>query len=161
MGGVQSIEQLQLGPSPQLPASPRTLPQAPAPTAGLDVQATIVANAVTWLGTPYLWGGCSRSGVDCSCFVQNVLRASGISGVPRTTLTQIAWTRPVPRGQMAVGDLLYFDNTCTGCGPNPTHVGLYIGDGRMADCSDPCKIESIQTAYWQSHFDSVGRIPSL
>jgi cell wall-associated NlpC family hydrolase len=116
----------------------------------------LLSAARSWLGVPYLWAGCSRRGVDCSCFVQNVLSAIGISA-PRTTITQVAWASPVALSDARPFDLLFFDNTCTGCGPNPTHVGMYLGNGTMIHAGDPVHIESINTPYWQAHLHSVGR----
>ena len=51
---------------------------------------------------------------------------------------------------------MYFDDTCTNCGANPTHVGLYIGNGQMIDAGDPVRVESIDTPYWRAHDDSAG-----
>lgn len=110
--------------------------------------------ARSWLGVRYQWGGCSRSGVDCSCFVRNVLATAGINA-PRTTTQQVRWTTPVSREQMQPFDLVYFNDTCTDCGPNPTHVGLYIGGGQMIHAGDPVQVAPVN---W-SHFASAGRVP--
>jgi cell wall-associated NlpC family hydrolase len=142
------------------PAPPQQPPiGAPAPIVQNNLVATIIANAMAWLNprVPYLWGGCTRNGVDCSCFVQNVLRASGISGTPRVTTEQIQWARPIARSQAAAADLVFFDNTCSGCGANPTHVGIYLGDGRMIDAGDPVQIEPI----FANKNPRFGRIPGL
>lgn len=151
---------LQASPAaPQVADLPLKVPvSAPVPLAALDRTTAIIAQAMTWLKVRYEWGGCSRAGVDCSCFLQNVLRAVGINA-PRNTLTQIAWTKPVPLSAVQPTDFLYWNNTCTGCGGNPTHVGMYIGDGMMIHAGDPVHIESINTAYWSVHFNSAGRIP--
>lgn len=140
-------------PAPQLT---EPLPMVPMST---DRVARVISASLAWLGTPYLWGGCSKRGVDCSCFLQNIWATVGVN-TPRTTTTQLPWTRPVPRDQIAAGDFLYWDNTCTGCGPNPTHVGMYLGDGRMIHCGDPCQIANINTTYWQSKWHSAGRVPA-
>lgn len=153
-------------PAAMQPAPPVTTqpgPSAPPPAVPVPVltggnTASIIANAMTWLGVRYLWGGCTVHGIDCSCFVRNVLRAVGIEA-PRTTITQIAWTRPVSLDQAQPTDLLYFNNTCSDCGANPTHVGMYLGNGQMIHAGDPVHIESIDTTYWRSHFNSAGRIP--
>lgn len=88
--------------------------------------------ATTWINVPYFFGGCSRNGIDCSCFVENVLAHVGINA-PRTTVQQIAWAHRISADQAIAGDLVFFDNTCTDCGANPTHEGLYIGGGKMID----------------------------
>lgn len=117
----------------------------------------ILAAARTWINTPYAWGGCTRTGVDCSCFVEKVLAQFGID-VPRTTVQQVAFDRPIPRDQMQPGDTIFYDNTCTGCGPNPTHEGFYLAGNLMLDAgSNGVQIEPI---LW-NHFRSVGRPPGL
>lgn len=128
----------------------------PTPGAFIGPPSNLIEAAQQWLGVPYLWGGCTHRGVDCSCFVQNVLRVVGIEA-PRTTVTQIAWATPIPLASAGLGDLLFFNNTCTDCGANPTHVGLYLGGGMMIDAGDPVKIESIDTPYWRTRFRSAGR----
>lgn len=116
----------------------------------------ILAAAMQWLGVPYAWGGCSHRGVDCSCFYQNVMAAVHIS-VPRNTTMQIAAFTPIPRGSERLGDAVFFDNTCSDCGTNPTHVGLVIGGGRMIDAGDPVQVESYLSPRWASHNPRFGR----
>jgi cell wall-associated NlpC family hydrolase len=128
------------------------LPMAASPTRAAD----FIAALSRWIGTRYLWGGCSRAGIDCSCLVQNALRTIGIDA-PRTTGTQVRWARPVSRVELQPGDLIFFDNTCTGCGPNPTHVGVFIGGGQMIHAGDPVQISSVM---W-SNYASAGRVPGL
>jgi Cell wall-associated hydrolases (invasion-associated proteins) len=118
--------------------------------------AEFIAALSSWMGVRYLWGGCSRSGIDCSCLVQNALRTIGIDA-PRTTGTQVRWARPVARVELQPGDLIFFDNTCTGCGPNPTHVGVFIGNGQMIHAGDPVQIAAVM---W-SNYASAGRVPGL
>lgn len=123
--------------------TPRPLPALPVATERLTV---LVANAMQWLGTRYLWGGCTRQGVDCSCFVRNAFATIGVS-LPRTTTEQIRIGAPVEASQAAGGDLVFFDNTCVNCGANPTHVGLYLGDGRMIDAGDPVRVEVVYSGH--------------
>src|SRR6266853_1866274 len=135
----------------------------PVPTAlsqRTDLFEQIVSVARSWLGVRYSWGGCSRSGTDCSCFVRNVLLAVGINA-PRTTVEQVRWARPVSRDQLAVGDLVFFDNTCELCGANPTHVGMYIGGGQMIEAGDPVQVAPVFGGFYGSHFAEAGRPPGL
>jgi cell wall-associated NlpC family hydrolase len=107
--------------------------------------------AASWLGVPYLFGGCSRNGIDCSCFVQNVLAHEHISA-PRVTTQQILWATPLTREQIVPGDIVFFDNTCTDCGANPTHEGMYIGNGKMIDAGGThVQINDIFTGFYASH----------
>jgi peptidoglycan DL-endopeptidase LytE len=136
----------------------------PLPTVAPAIQAgsvaALIANALTWLGVPYHWGGCSRAGVDCSCFVMLNLATVGISA-PRVTTDQIRWARPVGAAEARAGDLVFFDDTCTGCGANPTHVGLYLGGGKMVNAGDPVQIASVGSGFYAAHNPRFGRVPGL
>jgi len=84
--------------------------------------------AKRFLGIPYLWGGSSSFGYDCSGFTQMLMRSRGVV-MPRDADKQAAWTGmiPVSRKDLQPGDLLFF-----GSSPREiTHTGMYIGDGQF------------------------------
>jgi peptidoglycan DL-endopeptidase CwlO len=81
-----------------------------------------VALAKRELGTPYVWGGESPSGFDCSGLVQFVYAQLGVS-LPRVASSQYSAGRHVPRSELRAGDLVFFD----GLG----HVGIYVGGGQF------------------------------
>jgi gamma-D-glutamyl-L-lysine dipeptidyl-peptidase len=84
--------------------------------------------AKRFLGLPYLWGGRSSYGFDCSGFTQMLLRARGLN-MPRDADQQAAWkgVTPVERKDLQPGDLLFF-----GSAPGKiTHTGMYLGDGQF------------------------------
>ncbi|MBI6872675.1 C40 family peptidase [Clostridium aciditolerans] len=83
----------------------------------------VVSYAYNFLGTPYLWGGTSPSGFDCSGFTQYVYAHFGV-GLGRTTYEQINDGSPVSRDQLQPGDLVLF-----GSSSNPHHIGIYVGNG--------------------------------
>lgn len=83
----------------------------------------VVAYASNFLGTPYLWGGTTPAGFDCSGFTQYVYRHFGVS-LGRTTYDQIKNGYAVARDQLQPGDLVFY-----GKGGSPTHMGIYIGNG--------------------------------
>jgi cell wall-associated NlpC family hydrolase len=84
--------------------------------------------AKRFLGIPYLWGGSSSFGFDCSGFTQMLVRARGFN-MPRDADKQAAWTGaiPVDRKDLQLGDLLFFGSSPR----NITHTGMYIGDGQF------------------------------
>ncbi len=84
--------------------------------------------AKRFLGFPYLWGGRSSFGFDCSGFTQMLVRARGIN-MPRDTDLQAAWSgaTKVERSALQPGDLLFFGSSMK----NITHTGMYIGDGQF------------------------------
>ena len=151
---VGPVEVVQPTPAP-VAAAPPALAPAPA-LAGTP--AAIIAEAMKWVNArvPYRWGGCTPAGVDCSCFVRNVLAVFGIHA-PRTTVEQIHWATPIAREQLAVGDIVFFNDTCTECGANPTHEGLYIGGGLMVQAGDPVQVSPVFRGYYAAHFAGAGR----
>lgn len=81
-----------------------------------------------FLGLPYLWGGRSSFGFDCSGFTQMLVRARGIN-MPRDADQQAAWSGvvAVERNDLQPGDLLFFGASAKSI----THTGMYIGDGQF------------------------------
>ena len=108
----------------------------------------ILDTAAKYLGVPYLWGGTTPSGFDCSGFAQYVYRECGYN-ITRTTYTQ--WDNDgsyVTRAQLQPGDLVYF-----GTGDSPSHVGIYVGDGMMIHAPSTGKniqYTSIDSSYYAS-----------
>lgn len=92
----------------------------------------IVTEAESFEGTPYVWGGTSPSGFDCSGLVQYVYGKFGIS-LPRTSEEQSQVGSAVPSlADAQPGDLLFFAGS-DGTASAPGHVGIYIGNGQMVD----------------------------
>jgi len=100
-------------------SSPKNTPSRGSSTISAN---NIIAYASKFLGTPYLWGGTTPSGFDCSGFTQYVYAHFGIS-IGRATFNQINDGVQVSRANLQAGDLVLF-----GTSANPHHVGIYIGD---------------------------------
>jgi cell wall-associated NlpC family hydrolase len=83
----------------------------------------IVDTALSMQGTPYVWGGSSSRGFDCSGLVQYAAASAGIT-VPRTSRVQATVGTPVSRADLQPGDLVFFYNPVG-------HVGIYLGGGKM------------------------------
>ncbi|MGC8487147.1 MAG: NlpC/P60 family protein [Clostridia bacterium] len=94
---------------------------APPATSG-SLGPAIVQRALSELGAPYVWGGTTPAGFDCSGFVQWVFGQEGIS-LPRLSGQQYGVGTPVSRSALQPGDLVFF----TTYKPGPSHVGIYIG----------------------------------
>ena len=98
----------------------------------LDAMAQGGAQAIElarrFIGLPYLWGGRSSFGFDCSGFTQMLVRARGIE-MPRDADKQAAWSgvTRVERKDLEPGDLLFFGSSAK----DITHTGMYIGDGQF------------------------------
>jgi cell wall-associated NlpC family hydrolase len=84
--------------------------------------------AKRFLGIPYLWGGRSSFGFDCSGFTQMLLHERGLN-MPRDADQQAAWTGlvSVERNDLQAGDLIFFGSSPK----NISHTGMYIGDGQF------------------------------
>lgn len=96
---------------------------------GLGAQA--VALAARYIGVPYVWGGTSPQGFDCSGLVQFVYKNLGLT-LPRTSEEQAKIGISVPYSQAQPGDLLLYSYST----PND-HVGIYAGSGQQIDAPRP------------------------
>lgn len=100
---------------------------SPMPTPSGVSGTAVVAFASRYVGVPYLWGGTTPSGFDCSGLVQYAYAHFGIS-LPRTSQEQVGSGVPVT-GDLQPGDLLFFEPSSSG----PQHVGMYVGDGMFIE----------------------------
>lgn len=119
-------------------------------------QASILLHEyMAWEGTPYLYGGSTLTGVDCSGFVQSVfLRAHQIS-LPRTTLAQSNIGYQVKYEEAESGDLVFFKTSAKN-----KHVGIYLGEKQFmhASTSKGVTMSRLDNPYWASVFWQLRRI---
>jgi len=86
---------------------------------------SLLETARSFLGVPYLWGGTTDQGFDCSGLAMAVYQLNGLR-LPRTSMAQYEAGRAVPLKELLPGDLVFFNMT----GKNRvSHVGIYVGDG--------------------------------
>ena len=111
----------------------------------------VVGIAMQYLGTPYVYGGASPGGFDCSGFVMYVFNQIGVS-LPHNAAAQYGYGMPVSRDQLQAGDLVFFN----GLG----HVGIYIGGGQFIHSphtGDVVKISSL-TGWYSSTYVGARRL---
>lgn len=108
-----------------------------------------------WQRTPYVLGGTSKRGADCSGFTQSVMREFGVS-LPRATKTQMNSGRKVSKSKLQAGDLVFFK---TGRGPNGMHVGIYLGRNEFMHLSTKggSKVASFNNSYWKPRYMGARR----
>jgi cell wall-associated NlpC family hydrolase len=112
----------------------------------------VVGIAMRYLGIPYVWGGSSPSGFDCSGLVMYVYAQVGVS-LPHYTGAQWNAGVPVSRSDLEPGDLVFFD----GLG----HVGIYVGGGQFIHApqtGDVVKISSLSEGWYAATYDGARRI---
>jgi len=105
------------------------MPRSPAPTAAAS---RVLGTADRYVGVPYVWGGNTPQGFDCSGFTKYVFAKNGV-GIPRTSREQarIGDGVPIDFGEMRPGDLLLFAEP----GEAVSHVAIYVGSGRIIHAS--------------------------
>ncbi len=119
----------------------------------------IVKESNTYLGTPYLWGGTTRNGIDCSAFVKNVYLSIGIK-LPRVSQNQAKVGKTITLDKIRKGDLIFFETDKNR--PNTvSHVGIYLGSGNLIHASSKNKkvvIVPLNQGYFLSKIVIIKRI---
>ncbi len=131
---------------PSAPSEPSPLPAAPPSRYG-----GVVGIAMGYLGVPYVYGGASPSGFDCSGFIMYVFAQVGVS-LPHNAAAQYGYGTPVDRSQLQPGDLVFFN----GLG----HAGIYVGGGSFIHSphtGDVVKISSM-TGWYASTYVGARRL---
>lgn len=115
----------------------------------------IINNAQKYMGVPYVWGGTTPAGWDCSGYTQYVMKESGIT-IPRTAAEQYATGVAVNKNDLKIGDLVFF----TTYKPGASHVGFYLGNDKFIHASSAAKqvtINSLSEDYYTEHYIGARR----
>jgi len=127
-------------------------------SAPLSIEATLELSK-RFLGLPYLWGGTSSFGYDCSGFVQMLCRRRGVI-IPRDAKPQAHWegVMPVERADLKPGDLLYFGRSLE----RITHTGMYLGDGLFINATTyqrpMVRIDNLKDEHWTQLYVTARRL---
>lgn len=132
--------------SPKI-TSPAFEPEFHSSTQGAEITLSrLYQQHDNWRGTPYRLGGQSRSGIDCSAFVQITYQDVFGLRLPRTTSQQIRAGQQINKSDLQAGDLVFFRNG--------NHVGIYLEDDRFLHASTRLgvTISSLNNIYWSRKY---------
>ena len=110
-----------------------------------------------WWGTPYVLGGSSRRGVDCSYFTLDVMNAIYNTNLKRTAAEQYTQSEKIDWSDLKEGDLIFFK---TDASRSISHVGIYMTNNKFAHASTSqgVTISDLSEPYWQKRLYSLGRV---
>lgn len=125
------------------------------PNRSQNVVRNILRAAYSVVGTPYVFGGTSPYGFDCSGFTQYAFARAGVH-LPRMADEQFYYGKRVSMSQLRAGDLIFY----TTYEPGASHVGIYVGNGNFihAGCSTGVTVSSAFTGYWGARYYGACRI---
>ena len=115
----------------------------------------VTEEAKKYIGVPYVFGGSTPKGFDCSGFIQYVFNKRGIS-LPRTADAQYTAGPKISANALRPGDLVFFTTYDKGV----SHSGLYLGDGYFisATSSRGVAVDSLNSGYWRDRYVGANRV---
>lgn len=114
-----------------------------------SLQDKIINDAKSLIGTPYVFGGTTPRGFDCSGFLNYVYEQNGVL-LPRTTADMYGTGTPISRSELQPGDLVFF----TTYKPGASHSGIYLGNNQFIHSSSSrgIMISSLNESYWSKRY---------
>jgi len=136
-------------------ASFMILSGAGADKAEAATQSQLTNTAYKYIGVPYVYGGTTTSGLDCSGYTRLVFKQLGIS-LNRTSAAQYSQGTAVSKSNLQVGDLVFYNTS----GRGVSHVGIYVGNNKFAHSatSTGVTVTSMSTSYWAKRYVGAKRI---
>ena len=124
-------------------------------TSAASAGSSVASIGKSHIGVPYVWGGTSTSGFDCSGFVGYVFNQVGVS-LPRTSADAYGVGQAVSKADLQVGDLVFFTTYKAG----PSHMGIYVGDNSFvhASSSKGVTVDSLSNTYWNNTYLGANRV---
>ncbi|MTC59298.1 bifunctional murein DD-endopeptidase/murein LD-carboxypeptidase [Providencia rustigianii] len=121
----------------------------------VDTKSKIMDQYASWKGVSYRLGGTTKSGIDCSSFVQRTFFEQFGVQLPRTTSEQESSGKSVKRNSLKAGDLVLFKT-----GRRMKHVGIYIGDNKFvhASTSNGVIVSEMSNDYWSKRYYASRRV---
>lgn len=124
-----------------------TIP-VPSPADPSSLRDRIIRTARDFIGVPYVWGGTSSRGLDCSGLTWLVYRMNNIT-IPRDGTPQYKYGKKISKSSLQPGDLVFFSTFK----PGPSHVGIYMGDSRFIHAAtEGVRISSLDEPYYAQRF---------
>lgn len=113
----------------------------------------LIQTAKQFIGVPYVWGGTSPSGFDCSGYINYVFKQMNVT-IPRTVSD--IWNMAQPTNNLSIGDFVFYETYKKG----PSHMGIYLGNRQFihASASRGVQISSIDGEYWKKRYLGSKRI---
>ena len=139
------------------PANAAPAPQS-APATATSLGGKIVAEAMKYVGYPYVWAGASPSGFDCSGFVMYIAQKAAGQSITHSIGQQASSGQYVAKENLQPGDLVFFANTYTA---GLSHAGIYIGGGRFVHAENEgtgVVVSNINGGYYGSKYYTARRL---
>lgn len=113
----------------------------------------VIGYGEKFLGTPYVWGGTTPSGFDCSGYTSYVYKNTLGKSIPRTSGAQYSASKKISKDAAEVGDLVFF----SGNGRSITHVAIYAGNNRLLHAAGKqVKYSNLYDGYWNKRIVGFG-----